>query len=465
MLLPAVAIVVVFALALLLAITINGLSALPYVLAFVSAPIGLLAIAKHRKDSPQIAAAALIVCAPLGPLIAHLSAPLNVPLVNGSFAPFCAGLGCLGVGQIVVDRWRITWLRAPVVVALVAMVSLGVQAALATGAAADAIPPLFAALAGSVAVGIPFLVISAIFGRFEPGRLPLGYWASTAILCAFCTVVFFGLMFQPHALFSPIAVQAYRLDITFDSAQQAFVAQEWMDASFEWVDNGDVARTQDGSVLPWDQQKAIKEGSHLLDGFEVVHANFQKVKSEVGLDVLQIHLNLRRQRTPIFTRKLGMISYLSEIEVPQVLGLTPAVISRAHNTETAINVEVPEYFGLKHNLDGTIQDTLLPNGDSAKILHAHAVNDLWGIVRLRYPISLFRNPVFEKLAEFNGWSVILALLSMISGVLGFLSAVALDVIKDAKLKPVAVRVLTRLKVLRKDPANSNVTEPDIDTSG
>jgi hypothetical protein len=219
----------------------------------------------------------------------------------------------------------------------------------------------------------------------------------------------------------------------FDPIRQEFVGEDWITGDFEWKDVGDVERAQDKSIRPWSDQHKMQDAimeNGLLNGFAVESASFDVAVNRHNEKVIQVRLQLHRSRVETTTKKTEALFYTSEIEVPGVVGLTPAVISPGSAPAIQIHAVVPEYFGLRDNLRGDFREIVLSNGDLGQSLVTDKVDDLWGVVRLRYPISLLRNPVLASLATFNGWDLVLTFVSLISGAIGFWIAIVTDVVKD-----------------------------------
>jgi hypothetical protein len=429
---------------------LNGIAALPYAIAIGLVPFGYLLISGSRPY-PAAGAIALTSSAAIAVAIFRYFDPLLVPSVlNGCVAPLCGALGVAGLGQAWADRSKRTLLRPVVAHALVVLIALATQAALVAGEAQDSpFSPLSAFVAAALFVGVPYLCIAAIFGRFQEGRLSLGFIAATSLLCLWTMVFFAQLLTQPHLSLTPIVVQSYRLRIAFDEKQDRFIAQEWMAAELGWADTGDLVRDPAGKLRPLAEQPAIRESLRLLRAFGVDDFTIDKTGSSPIGDTYQVRMNLSRTST-LGTSNSGLFAKIAQFELPAVLGLTPAIKSKTDANSIQLEVETPEHFGLKYNLDGSLQDTVLASGEPGKIVHATRVNDLWGVIRLRYSIRALRNPVFSSLAELNGWGVVVALLGFVSAVLGYLFAVVLDVIKDSRLKPAATRILTKLKIIPKN---------------
>jgi hypothetical protein len=146
---------------------------------------------------------------------------------------------------------------------------------------------------------------------------------------------------------------------------------------------------------------------------------------------------------------MGLLSYESQFGLPSALGLTPAVFAPGPRPIIEIQVTVPQYFGLKTNLDVQSRDTILPDGGEGVTLRSGRVDDLWAVVRLRYPIPLLRNPILANVVKISGTTVALALQAMICGAVGFWLAIATDLIKEKRLKPATERFLTRIGLLRR----------------
>ena len=223
-------------------------------------------------------------------------------------------------------------------------------------------------------------------------------------------------------MFSKVHLSSYRVELAFDPAKNGFVAEDAIAADFEWVDDGDVVRHPDGSLASWSAQSKMRKevDLSLLQGFSLSDVAMEISGSRGGNDIVKVYMRLRRQGVAVQTRKDGAFFYLAEFPVPSAVGLTPALSAPGAKAEVEINVLTPEYFGLRHNLDGEQRDGLLPSGVKGLSLRASKVNDLWGVILLRYPIAVLRNPIFEGVAKFNGWTWLLGIQALVFGATGFM---------------------------------------------
>ena len=96
-------------------------------------------------------------------------------------------------------------------------------------------------------------------------------------------------------------------------------------------------------------------------------------------------------------------------------------------------------------------EQVLEDGTLGMRLHATEIHDRLEVVRLVHSDSSFHNPVLSKTVELSWWNVLILILSLLIGVIGYLLAVVSDLLKDESLKPLAKRILISLHILNSAP--------------
>jgi hypothetical protein len=430
-------------------VSAGGLGTLPLIAATLGAPLGLVFIFLRRWEISVGAALLVIVAGSAGVLLVHLENSLRAPLLDVWFASTCGAIAIQGLGQRAFGHDRSTQLR-PVVVALLLACAITVQSVIAITEAPDADPGM--TIVAILIVGLPFILASIFLGRRASLESRILYIGITSILSLLYFAMMMASLNPPHALLSKLHVSAYRLELVFDSAQQAFVGQEWIYANLKWRDDSDVARKKDGSFQPWSNQTAMQESvARELVGLTVLSSVIENDNTKSEPSEIKVNLVMRRTRMQVKTFKTGLLFHTCEVRIPLIVGLTPAVIAPGGKPDVEIHVFVPEDFGLRHNLDAEFRQVVLPNGEDGLSLRANSVNDLWGVVRLKYPIAVLRNPVLAAVAGFSGWTMVLAIPTLSGCVFGFWVATAAGIIGEKRLKPATERILARIGIIPSEP--------------
>lgn len=71
-----------------------------------------------------------------------------------------------------------------------------------------------------------------------------------------------SLFFRAYAMLSDVHVSRYQPTFVFDEKEQNFVANGWLQAEFDWRDDGDVVRDDDGRLAAWDRQSGCTTPSN-----------------------------------------------------------------------------------------------------------------------------------------------------------------------------------------------------------
>jgi hypothetical protein len=106
------------------------------------------------------------------------------------------------------------------------------------------------------------------------------------------------------------------------------------------------------------------------------------------------------------------------------------------------------------NLGGEFRETVLEDGSIGKVVSADHLNSIDSTVRVTHVSRAFQNPILSWVAFLGTWDAALYLLAGLASALSFFLMIALDVIKDSRFKPMAHRLLTRLRVIPPAPADS-----------
>jgi hypothetical protein len=438
--------VALIAFSILLSVAIGGFATLWTVAPVLCAPAGLLLIFQRSREASVLAALAVIVAGSLGTLSVYLTTPYRAPLLEVVIASTCGAIAVQGLGQYAIWGAAPKPLR-PTRVALLLTLAICVQFAVAAYAAPDS-EGLIGGVLFALTIGLPFLVVNIFFGSPASAWIGILYFAGTGFVCFFSFILPFALLNPPHALLSEVHLSTYQLELAFDSSRKTFIGMDWIGADFEWRDEEDVARAE-GTIEPWDKQIAMQKSLRRvgLEGFSVTFSSFESGRDKNDLNVIRVRLRLFRPEIVLPTKRIGLLFYTSEFQLPLALGLTPAVL--APKPTIQIHITVPEDFGLRHNLSGDFRKTVLPDGAEGLILNSSEVQDLWGVVRLKYPIALLRNPVLATAAGINSSTLILAAQALIFGAVGFWLAVAADIIKERRIKPATEGLLARLGLIRR----------------
>jgi hypothetical protein len=161
-----------------------------------------------------------------------------------------------------------------------------------------------------------------------------------------------------------------------------------------------------------------------------------------NISVMLMEALLRTDKADIKTTKKGWITYVTEVNIPRV------VYRWGGDAKEELRVTLPKYARLTHNLNGTITETVLENGDVGQILVADKIADGSETIRFVHVSSFFQNPVFSFLASFSWWELTLWVIAFFIGITGYFCGVVLDVFKDESVKPYALRILIGLGLVK-----------------
>jgi hypothetical protein len=255
-----------------------------------------------------------------------------------------------------------------------------------------------------------------------------GYLFGTALICFIYVYLYITPQFPIEILFSmlPPILDIYQVELGFDSTNKRFVGTSKSSITLKYEE---VLRDNSGAIEPWENQLELQK-TFIIDKTITSVTLDEDVDGTVRLDLLHNIL--------LDNKEVGALFYLAEFTLPY-----------SHMYD--LRILVPDDFGLTHNLVGESRKTVLPNGEEGLSLRAKEVDHFGSdnVIRLKYPISLLRNPVLANIANFNGASVILTIQALICGALGFWLATAGEVIKDRTLRPATERLLTRIGLIRR----------------
>jgi hypothetical protein len=136
-------------------------------------PAALVFLSERYREPSVIAATTVIFVNSIAVMWAHMLVPSQAPLLESWTASTFAALAIQGVGQHILGHDRLKPLR-PTIVALVLIVSVSVQAAIALSAPPygfSASGTVETALSAAVLIGLPFLLVTALFGPSSSGQI------------------------------------------------------------------------------------------------------------------------------------------------------------------------------------------------------------------------------------------------------------------------------------------------------
>jgi len=128
------------------------------------------------------------------------------------------------------------------------------------------------------------------------------------------------------------------------------------------------------------------------------------------------------RRSSIPSQQDGLLFLTGQFQLPSALGLTPAVMARPPEV-MQVQVNVPENFGLEHNLSGKAMRVVDPNGRASLQIYGREVEDVWGTLVLRYPIKPLRTAYLSDLAHLAGNHLAQAGLAIVLGMLFLWTAI------------------------------------------
>lgn len=390
-------------------IVANGLQASWPILSVTAAPFAAYVVASNRM-LPGVRTILLVLsAATFANIIVSVHSPLSAPFLETCVYAFSSSV-CILAGGVLACKWLSPIAPRPSLLGLFGMLAIGLYFLVATLSAPTAwVGGLYAFLLGAILCGVPLFILVTLGAKAHTGWKRFVYYTLATLIAIGTFVVTIGLFFNYYAMLSKLQVSRYQLTLDFNDNEQNFVANEWLQAEFDWRDDDDLVRNAEGAIAGWDQQISMHETLEMvsLSDFHIVDMDIREYTPDSNapytdgvVDRFRVVLSMERSSI-IPSQQDGLLFQTAQFRLPTALGLTPAVMAEPPDL-LQIQVNTSENFGLEHNVAGTAVRVIDPEGRASLQIYGQAVEDVWGTLRLRYPIKPLRAAYLSDVAYLAG---------------------------------------------------------------